>query len=121
MKKVKSYRKELEVEINGSLTDILDKIDEDGLKNDFGIYKSETTGVKGFTMGRPLNPFEYEGEGLPTENDLRAHHQEFRLNIDMRLSHDGNGKIELLIAEKGTGRHFKFPMLASRWLTKSLN
>ncbi len=110
MKKIKSNRKELQFEINGNSTQTLNNIDEDVLRNDFGIYKFEANRIKGFTSGRPFGYHEYEGEGLPTDKDSSAHHKEFNLNFDVRISHNGNGNVEFLVAEKGAGTHFKFPL-----------
>ncbi len=110
MKKAKSYRKELQFEINGSSTETLDKNDEDVLRNEFGFYKFEASGVKGFMIGRTFGYHEREGEGLPTEKDSNSHHKEFNLNFDIRISHDGKGNVEFLVARKGAGTHFKFPL-----------
>jgi len=110
MKKAKNYRKELQFEINGNSTETLNKIDEDVLKNDFGLYKFKATGVEGFTQGKILGSYEREGEGLPTEKDSSSHHKEFNLSFDVRMSHDGKGNVEFLVAKKGAGTHFRFPL-----------
>lgn len=110
MKKPKSHRKELQFEINGNSTETLKKIDEDVLKNEFGIYKFKAGGVEGFTMGRTLGYHELDGEGLPIKKDSKSHHKEFNLSFDVRMSHDGKGNVEFLVAEKGAGTHFKFPL-----------
>jgi hypothetical protein len=47
------------------------------------------------------------GEGLPAKTANHTFHKEFCVNFDVRLSHDENGNMELLIAEKGAGTHSK--------------
>lgn len=107
MKKAKTIKKELQIEINGNPIETFNKIDEDFLKNEFGIFKQSDNC---FTGGIPLSSCEYEGEGLPPEKDRNAHNLEFDLNFNVRLSHDGKGNIEFLIAKKGSGRHYRFPI-----------
>lgn len=107
MKKANSYRKEIEFDIKGNATESFNKIVEAGLGNEFGIFKQSENH---FTGGIPLSSYQYEGEGLPQETDNRTHHKEFNLNFDVRFSHDKNGNVELLVAKKGAGRHFKFPL-----------
>ncbi len=110
MKKLKTHRKELQFEINESSIETLDKIDEGVLRNEFGFYKFENSGAKGFTIGRTFGYHEHEGEGLATEKDSNSHHKEFNHSFDVRMSHDGEGNVEFLVAEKGAGTHFKFPL-----------
>ena len=105
MKKAKNYRKELQFEINGISTERLNKIDEDVLRNEFGIYKQSDNC---FTMGRAFGYHEHQGEGLPTGKDNSSHHKEFNLNFDIRISHDGKGNVEFLVAEKAWGRISNF-------------
>jgi hypothetical protein len=110
MKKLKNYRKQIEFKIEeDNLESLVELADSDEGK-ELGIFKFEATGVKGVTFGRDLGVYESEGEGLPTVKDRNAHHKEFNFNFDVRISHHGSGNVEFLVAEKGAGTHFKFPL-----------
>jgi hypothetical protein len=55
-----------------------------------------------------LDSDKFTGEGLPAKTANHIFHKEFCVNFDVRLSHDENGNMELVIAEKGAGTHSKF-------------
>lgn len=71
-----------------------------------GIFKDKN----GVTFGRPIGHGEYEGEGLPALEDGLPHVHEFKVTYNIRLSHKGDGDVDLAIAGRNTGRHFRFPI-----------
>ena len=111
MKKLKSSRKTLEFKIGECSVEALIELADSDEGKELGIFKSEAAGIIGVTSGRRLGFHEIEGEGLPTEKDSGSHHKEFNLNFDVRMSHDGKGSVEFLVAKKGARTHFKFPLV----------
>ena len=109
-KKANICRKEIQFQIGGEngISNPFNQIINSDLGKEFGITR---LGENHIALGTPLSSHEIEGEGLPTEKDSRAQHKEYNLNIDLRLSHDGNGNVEFIVAKKGTGRHSKFPLI----------
>lgn len=74
----------------------------------FGLYAYEAEGVRGFTIGTPLQPREHRGEGLPELGDNRGLIDQWNLNLDIRVSYDGDGKTYLEIARPGSGTFHRF-------------
>lgn len=108
MKKASSYKKEIEFEIgSGDNIDTLMKIADSPEGEELGIFSFQNSNAKGVTIGRKLNHFEREGKGLPTP-DSRLPQREFHFEFDVRFTLDESEDIELLIATKDAGTHFKY-------------
>ncbi len=101
-------KKEIEISTETGVKALIDFANSPEGK-EFPIFPSKTSGAEGVTGGRFLDPHEIEGEDLPPKNDNHAY-QEFQINFDVRLAHDGNGNIELFIAKKRARTYFKFPL-----------
>lgn len=107
MKKNNHYKKEIEFKIGEDNVDALMKLADSPEGEELGIFKFQDSNAKGVTFGRKLGCFEREGEGLPTPND-DCPRREFHFEFDVRFTLNESDDLELLIAAKGTGRHFKY-------------
>lgn len=108
MKKYNHYKKEIEFKIGGEDNiDTLMKIADSPEGEELGIFSVQDSNAKGVTGGRPPNPFEREGKGLP-EADNRFPRREFHFEFDIRFTLNESEDIELLIAAKDAGTHFKY-------------
>jgi hypothetical protein len=109
MKKANIYRKEIQFEIgNEDNIDTLMKIADSPEGEELGIFSFQDSTAKGVTGGRKLNPFEFEGKGLP--NDNRIYHQNFNVSFEVKIFLNEKGDVELLVAAENSTTHFKFPL-----------
>lgn len=108
MKKNNHYKKEIEFEIGDEDNiDTLIKIADSPEGEELGIFSFQHSNGKVVTFDRGLNSFERKGEGLP-EADNRLPQREFHFEFDVRFTLDESEDIELLIAAKDAGTHFKY-------------
>ena len=108
MKKLKSYRKEIQFEIGkqdniDSLIEIADSSEGEEL----GLFSFQDSKAKGVTFGRKLGYFEREGRGLP-EADNNLPKKEFHFEFDVRFTLDESNDVEFLIAAKNEVTHFRY-------------
>jgi len=108
MKKLKSYRKEIKFEIGGADNiETLIKIADSPEGEELGWSSFKTSNAIGVTGGSKLQPFEREGKGLPTPNN-ELPKRELHFEFDLRFTLNESNDIELLIASKDWGTHFRY-------------
>ncbi len=107
MKKNNHYKKEIEFKIGEGNEDAIIEFAKSAEAKEFGLFYTKFSGGEGFAIGRPPNPFECEGNGLP-EPDNRLPHREFHFEFDVRFTLNESDDIELLIAQKDMPTHFRF-------------
>jgi len=107
MKKNNHYKKEIEFKLGEGNEDAFIEFAKSDEGKELGLHYNEFSGGKGFNIGRPPNPFECEGKGLPEPNDDLSR-QEFHFEFDVRFTLNESEDIELLIAQKDMPTHFKF-------------
>jgi len=104
-------RKTLEISAGGESFEELSDFSDAELA-EFGMYRSDGVGFQGFTFGRSLHPNEIEGEGLPEIQAGNVPLTEREITFTFRLSYSDAGDLNLELAEKGSKRHFNFPIRA---------
>ncbi len=102
MKKLKHYKEEISI-----TQDDFETKDFSSLER-YGIYADHKPGIEKYTIGKPLQFNEFFGEGLPELEKESSVYFEMNLSFDIRVSHNGRGDIELVVAQNGKGTHFKF-------------
>lgn len=107
MKKNNHYKKEIEFKIGEGNEDAIIEFAKSAEAKESGLFYTKFSGGEGFTIGRPPNPFECEGNGLP-EPDDRLPHREFHFEFDVRFTLNESDDVELLIAAEDAATHFKF-------------
>lgn len=108
MTKLKHYKVEVTSEISETGLDARKKFAESDSGKEFGIFTEQKNGKEKITFGPPLQPNEFSGEGLPKSEDENSLCFEMNFSFDLRVSHNGHGDIELIVAQKGTKRHSIF-------------
>jgi hypothetical protein len=108
MKKLKSYRKEIKFEIGGEDSiETLIKIADSPEGEELGLFSSKRSNPIGVTPGRKLSPLEREGKELPAPGD-NLPKRELHFEFDLRFTLNESNDIELLIASKDWGTHFRY-------------
>lgn len=105
-KKEKVISRAIEIEVNDKGLDSLIKLANSGEGKDFGIFPMPDG--SGGTFGRPVEPPEYEGEGLQDPGENQTVLFEESLTIDIRYSYQMVDKAIVELALKGSGRNFRF-------------
>lgn len=98
-------KKTLQLEIGSNSLDALLQLCEDGRGEEFGIFRANETTL---TFGQPFGHGESEGETLPDLDNSRTLLTSFQYSIDLRLSFDDDGGLDLDFALKGSGRRRKY-------------
>lgn len=71
-----------------------------------GIYPAKDD--KGVSFGSPRQPREHCGEGLSELGEERGLFDQWKLNLDIRVSYDREGKTYLEVARPGSGTFHQF-------------
>lgn len=106
MKKLKYSKKSISAKADDFIIESLKEVEK---LDASGLHFFEKDGIEGFKIGtgQPKPP-EYLGEGLPEVEKDNVLNIEVNISFDIRITSKGNGDIEFIIAQNGTGRHFKF-------------
>lgn len=102
--KSRTTKKTLQINFGGKTLKELQELDAAGLMEGFRLTPIEG----GFAFGMPLQPNENDGEGLPATDEGKSVYTEKEITFKFRLSFGDNGDLNLELAQKGSGRHFKF-------------
>lgn len=106
MAKKKHISRKIEVDINDDGLDSFIKLANAPEGREFGVFPNNDG--SGATMGRLVQPPEYEGEGLQEPSADQTVLFEESLTIDIRYSYQTVDKAIVELALKGSGRNFRY-------------